>query len=343
MFTFSSELMRPQHGGDLIKAVQQYQIPLEDWIDLSTGISPWGYPVQDLDNSVWRDLPPDNDALLSAASQYYQVNKSSLLVSPGSQLSIRLLPQLLERSSVAIPALGYQEHPYSWRLAGHTVHFYKDLSELLSLIDQQLVNHVVIINPNNPSCEKLTINEIEKVSKLIAGSFIIDEAFIDCSSKGEVLESAIGLGLSNTIIFRSIGKFFGLAGLRVGFVIGEHPILNHLRLLLEPWSVSHASMVIAERVLLDTEWQHEQRQRIQSYSSQMLALLHELGQNLPDVQIKSAGLFSTMFAKPEVLKQLHHLLANKGVWTRLFNTGDNPAWLRFSLSTDIQSLRARLR
>lgn len=313
-----------------------------EWLDLSTGISPWAWPVPDLPSSVWHQLPPPNTALLTAAAQYYKVDIGCIVATPGSQLPIRLIPQLLSPAKVAIPTLGYQEHARSWQLANHELVYYSSTEQLLHFLSQKTIEHAVIINPNNPSTELIPQETMIQIEAQTPGIVVLDEAFIDaCASLTPSEEPDHWLyesGLSkNTIRLRSLGKFFGLAGLRVGFAIGKHEILEQLDSLLQPWPISHASLIIAESALSDSLWQEQQVQKIAAQSKRFSQVLEKLiDKRLTHFEIKHAGLFSTVFAEQTELFTLHQQLAQLGIWTRLHNLGDSPAWLRFGLPQDIK-------
>ena len=126
MITFSSTLPTVHHGGNLDDAIKRYRIPKKDWIDLSTGISPWAYPIKPLPEHVWQNLPTSNKELIAVAAKYYDVLPNQLIATPGSQIAIRLIPQLCSTSSVAIPSLGYKEHAASWQMANHRLVQYQN-------------------------------------------------------------------------------------------------------------------------------------------------------------------------------------------------------------------------
>jgi len=60
-----------EHGGRLRAAARKYQIPLTDWLDLSTGIAPYGWPIPDIPASAWNRLPAEADGHEAAAQAYY--------------------------------------------------------------------------------------------------------------------------------------------------------------------------------------------------------------------------------------------------------------------------------
>ncbi len=349
-----------QHGGNLETAIKKYGFDKDQWIDLSTGISPWSWPVQVSDEDVWRKLPPSNEELIIAAAGYYRIDHNKVIATPGSQMAIRLLPQLFKPSTVAVPALGYQEHAASWQLANHTVLRYQSTSELFDLLKSHQAEHAVVINPNNPSCEILDPKTINNIAAQVPGAMIIDEAFIDfyensspTEKDGAMIQSAVKNLTNNMIVLRSIGKFFGLAGLRLGFAIGDHPKVAQLNTLLQPWSISHASMIIGTQALADNVWQQQQHLRIKNQTKAFLPILTALISNelsnldQKEYEVKSCGLFNTVLIDkslgPDVLIELHHKLAQQAIWTRLFNPNDDTAWLRFSLPADLHVIEQRLK
>lgn len=351
MLNLNTKTPSLKHGGNLEYAIAKYGIPREQWLDLSTGISPWSYPCSNIPAYIWQNLPQSNTALIAAASRYYSpssaveehsLNNKSILAVPGSQIAIRLLPQLFEASTVAVPKLGYKEHAASWQMASHETINYSNMDELQSLINNQLVEHVVLINPNNPSGDKLSLETIGNLASATNGAFIIDEAFIDQYDSTDTA-SATALALSqmeeyqNIIVLRSIGKFFGLAGIRLGFIISSNPKVTLLNTLLEPWSISHASQYIGIKALEDAQWQLSQRERIDNQQHAFKAVLTKLfNTHLKEFSHTEAGLFNTVFADKKSLEYLHLYLAKKGIWTRLGNEEDKPSWLRFGLAKDIE-------
>ncbi len=348
----------PKHGGNLGDAIGQYNIAREQWLDLSTGVSPWAWPIPKLAEHVWTDLPPSTNELLISASNYYRCEREHIIASPGSQLIARLIPQQIETSNVAIPVLGYQEHRHSWELAGHTIHFYQSTSELNTLIDSKKVEHAVVINPNNPTGELITAVNIDRIAKKLSGLLIVDEAFMDIHEYNQIqtnesnesdttpdstIESAIAHPHDNQIVLRSVGKFFGLAGLRVGFAVGKHPIIKTLEAILEPWSLNHASQLIATKMLNDTVWQQSQALKIKSESKHFENIIRGFSHiTLNNFHISNGGLFITLFANKKSLQQTHRLLAEYGIWTRLHNPDDQQAWLRFSLTQQPMKCQAVL-
>lgn len=306
-----------KHGGRLLEAAQQYQIPLAQWLDLSTGINPNGYPIPVIPASLWQRLPENQDGLVAAAQHYYQCE--SLLAVAGSQAAIQSLPLLRQQGTTGIINPSYTEHAYAWEKAGHKV-LNIHVTEINQHIDQ--LDTLVLVNPNNPSAEifsqKHCLGWLENLNQR-QGWLIIDEAFIDSTP---TLSLSKLTPLKGLIILRSIGKFFGLAGLRAGFVLAEPTILNPLNELLGPWALSNPSRFVCTRALQDTGWQTETRQRLQQQSLRLNLLLKQY-QLTP---VGSTQLFQWVLTKHAT--SIHQRLAEQAVFTRLFSL---PASLRFGL------------
>jgi len=306
-----------KHGGRLLEAAQQYQIPTSKWLDLSTGINPNGYPVPNIPDSIWQRLPEEQDELISTAQNYYR--SPSILAVAGSQAAIQSLPLLRSAGTIGIITPSYAEHAYAWEKAGHKI-----LTMAASEVNQHihLLDTLILINPNNPSAETFTqkqcLSWLEKLNQR-QGWLIIDEAFIDTTPELSLSKLAPLKGL---IILRSIGKFFGLAGLRAGFVLAEPSVLNPLNELLGPWALSNPSRFVCTQALQNTAWQEEARQQLQQQSQRLNILLkqHQLSPT------GSTHLFQ--WVQTEQATYIHEQLAKQAVFTRLFK---QPASLRFGL------------
>lgn len=328
------------HGGNIETARKIYGGSRNDWLDLSTGISPWHYPIPTLADGLWHELPGSAENLLKNAAHYYGCAQDMITVSPGSQLGIRLLPRLIKpRQSVAIPQLGYQEHRLSWQLAQHRIITYQDQTELAALIQNKQVDNAVIINPNNPTGEQIPPLTLLAMAENIAGIVVVDEAFADLSPHSSLLGSSLlesslarKAGGDNIIVLRSIGKFFGLAGARVGFVVSSNPLVKKLQQLVSPWPINAASQYIAELALADIKWQEAQRDRVQQQADIIDHTLANWITQFSNVRLQCQGLFSTLFGPTSTIQSLHHELAERRVWTRLGEPHKH--WLRLSLPGD---------
>lgn len=310
-----------EHGGRLHLAASQYGIPVPEWLDLSTGINPNGWPVPPLPARVWQRLPEEDDELLPAARRYYR--NDSLLAVAGSQAAIQSLPLLRPHSRVGVLHPAYAEHAEGWRRAGHSVSIV-DEADIDSHLEQ--LDVLIIINPNNPTGRLWPRHRLldwqRKLSET-GGWLIVDEAFID------VVDDEYGLSTlpvrPGLIVLRSIGKFFGLAGIRCGFVIAEQNVLKAMQHRLGPWAISHPARHAAALALQDKAWQQA-----------ALNLLRQQGWRLQNLLTASGwppagGCALFQWVWHEAALDLHHRLAERGILTRLFT---DPISVRFGLPAD---------
>lgn len=309
-----------EHGGRLGAAARRWGIPRADWLDLSTGISPWPYPLPAVPAEIWQRLPEEDDGLEEAARDYYGTDH--LLALPGSQAAIQTLPRLFPPGRVAMPAPLYAEHPAAWRAAGHTP------------VDwHEAADYAVVCNPNNPTGAVLARAALRERAGQVR-LLVVDEAFIDA----EPGESLAGDGGENIVVLRSLGKFFGLAGARVGFAIAAPDLLERLRENLGPWAVSHPARWAARLALADRDWQAAQRARLATASRRLADLLACLGAPT------GCGLFRHV-SLPRAAA-LHDALARRGILVRLFDNPPALPGLRLGLpaaETDWQRLESTLR
>ena len=306
-----------EHGGRLRRAAQRYGIAHEQWLDLSTGINPISWCGIDVPRSAWARLPEDDDGLVAAAQSYFDVPQ--VLPVAGSQAAIMHLPQLRAPGTVGVHALTYAEHALRWREAGHEV-VPLTLADCRTAADS--LDVLVLVNPNNPTGERIARAQLlEWHARLAArgGWLIVDEAFADADPSDSVVSCT---GRAGLIVLRSLGKFFGLPGARVGFVLAAQTLLDVLEERLGPWTLSGPARFIAQHALADRPWQSAMRARLHAQSARLSALLRRRG-------LAPAGGCNLFQWVPTVAATaLHETLAREGILTRLF---DAPSGLRFGL------------
>ena len=262
----------PEHGGNLAAAIRRWGIPREDWLDLSTGINPHPWPVPPLPTGILHRLPEEDDGLEEAARRYYGVEQ--VLPVPGSQAAIALLPRLRPRSRVGIVAPTYAEHEHHWRLAGHDVRCLS-FDEVESALGELEV--LVLVRPNNPdgACPpRSRVLDWLRELRERGGWLIVDEAFVDPEPDDSLADLARNAGF---IVLRSFGKFFGLPGLRLGFVFADEELLQKLRTGQGPWAVSTPARYWGARALADSVWQRATRARLQRSAERLKNLLDDSG------------------------------------------------------------------
>ncbi|MFT3962017.1 threonine-phosphate decarboxylase CobD [Propionivibrio sp.] len=313
-----------EHGGRLRQAAREHGIPLADWLDLSTGINPEMYPVPAIEASGWQRLPEDDDGLDAAAAAYYGSDR--LLALPGSQAAIQALPFLFKPMAVACVSPLYEEHPHAWTKAGHQLRRVPSLARALSAVTPA----VLLCNPNNPTAERVSREALLDAAGQLrrrGGWLIVDEAFGDAEPENTVAALAGGGAAPNLIVLRSLGKFFGLAGARVGFVFAAADKLDRLRETIGPWGIAHPSRIVARRALADAAWQAAARERLAAASQRLAETLSPLG------TVRRTALFCTVAGRdaPLPVAALAAHCARRGILVRRL---DPHGLLRFGLPGD---------
>lgn len=320
--------MKLEHGGNISAAAQRFGIPEERWIDLSTGISPWCWPVPDVPQHVWQTLPYPDNQLESLAAQYYGCDAAAILAVPGSQYALQYTPGLLPRGLVALPQRGYAEHRAAWQRAGHRVVEYRDAAALVELVSAGSVDHALVINPNNPTAELIPAQQLQALHHCLAGSggwLVVDEAFGDVSRCESLASLCPAPGL---IVYRSLGKFFGLAGVRLGFLLAPHSLSARLDETMPPWSVSHPARWIGAAALADKAWQEQQQHRLQRGAQQWQQVLQA---SVPGLRFNSTDLFVSGSGETAYCDALFQAVGRRGVLLRLFEPIAGYSVLRFGL------------
>ncbi|MEN0107973.1 MAG: threonine-phosphate decarboxylase CobD [Pseudomonas sp.] len=306
------------HGGRLQQAARDYGIALGDWLDLSTGIAPWPFELPPIPASAWARLPEADDGLHAAACRYYGV--SQLLPVAGSQAAIQMLPRLRAPSRVGVLSPCYAEHAHAWREAGHQV---VDITE--QALQLAALDVLVVVNPNNPTGRLFSQEQLLDWHSQLAprgGWLVVDEAFIDITPEHSLANESTRDGL---IVLRSFGKFFGLAGARLGCVLAPTPVLQALADRLGPWTINGPTRYVASHCFNDSAAQQAQRQRAVQASERLAALLAAHGLT------PSGGCGLFQWWQGEQAEALHDFFARRGILLRLFSATHS---LRFGLPAD---------
>lgn len=314
-----------EHGGRLRAAARLYAphcgAALGDWLDLSTGINPHAYPVPPIAPDCWRRLPEDDDGLDAAAAAYYGSDRGLAL--PGSQAAIQSLPALFRPVVVACLTPIYEEHPQAWQRAGHRLRRLPAARGLAAALTAA-TPIVVLCNPNNPTADALPAAALLDAAAQLrrrGGWLIVDEAFGD-ATPAQCVTALAGdpVAAPNLIVLRSLGKFFGLAGARVGFAFGAPDKIEQLREAIGPWPLSGPARLVARQALADTAWQAQARRELSAAGARLAALLAPLG------EVTGCALFATLATAHS--GPLYEHLARRAILTRHFPAHD---LLRFGL------------
>ncbi|MGE4529568.1 MAG: threonine-phosphate decarboxylase CobD [Rhodospirillaceae bacterium] len=310
----------PLHGGDLAAAEARYGVPRAQWLDLSTGINPNPYPVAGISAAAWTALPDAalNHALIAAARAGYGVAEGAAVVAaPGTQALIQWLPRLIAASDVAVVSPTYGEHAAAWAACGAPVRAVAGIEKG----DDAAV--LVVVNPNNPDGRAYEALDLLRRAERRGGEgrwLIVDEAFCDVTPEISLARRA---GIPGLIVLRSFGKFFGLAGARLGFALCPPDFGARLSDAMGPWAVSGPAAELGARALSDAPWISAARRELAAMTARLDDLFARCGLTV------AGGTDLFRLTHFEGSLALYHALARQGVLVRAFAA--RPEWLRFGL------------
>jgi len=281
------------HGGGLDAARERWGGSRDSWLDLSTGINPVPYTMPHILMDDWARLPDKaaQNGLLKAARSFWKVpDGAAILAAPGASALIARIPSLLDQGTVQIETPTYNEHAAAFTAQGWQ-------------LGTEAPNAQVVVHPNNPT------GRLWSVDDLTAPFAVIDESFCDVTPDWSMIRLADQPG---RIVLKSFGKFWGLAGVRLGFAIGVPELIARLADLTGPWAVSGPALTIGTSALLETGWALETRERLRKDSARLDQMMQMAGANLSG----GTSLFR-LYEVDDAAKWQNHL-ARSHIWTRIF-------------------------
>ncbi|WP_299329052.1 threonine-phosphate decarboxylase CobD [Parasphingopyxis sp.] len=297
------------HGGRINAMARAFPDAPLPWIDLSTGISPFTYPLPAIAQDAWERLPTASarDACERSMVSTFGCDPAVCRAVAGTEIVIRQLPAVLGARRVALRTPSYIDHALAWGAAGAEI---LSVSEPLAMASE--VDAIVIVNPNNPDGYRWPLDRIEAARETLAarnGWLIVDEAYADLEPKRSMAAAA---GKEGLVVLRSFGKFFGLAGIRLGAVLAPSGLLERLDARLGDWDVSGPALSVGAAAYRDRDWQEATRERLRDASLSLREMLAST--ELRD--IGGTDLFRFAFTSDAGL--LWRQLAEQGIAIRRF-------------------------
>jgi cobalamin biosynthetic protein CobC len=271
------------HGGRLCVARSLFPNVPQPWIDLSTGINPSSYPAPRASARERNRLPePTGLAKLEAvaAAAFGVDDPARVVATGGTESALRLLPYLLKVDSAVIAGPTYGSHLDAWRRAGMTAGIVDDAA-LGARASSRVA--MTVVNPNNPDGRVLSQGQLQALHDSLqanGGALIVDEAFADLEPAHSVAGLAGTERAPRMLVLRSFGKFYGLAGVRLGFVIASPIIATQLRHLLGDWPVSVDALRAGLAAYADETWSAETRLRLHRAAQRLDKLLVGAGMTI---------------------------------------------------------------
>jgi cobalamin biosynthetic protein CobC len=309
-----------EHGGDLAAARRLFPGAPEPFIDLSTGINPYPYPIPSLPADLFTRLPEPGDLarLAAAAAQAYGApSPAHVAPASGTQILLSLVATSLSPGRAAVLGPTYSEHSRVAAASGHRV---EEITDIAGLHGADLA---IVVNPNNPNGRMVAPEALLAAAEHLSprGLLVVDKAFMDVTAHGA---SLVGdAGRRNIVELRSFGKFYGLAGVRLGFAVAEPAMVEQLASWLGPWPVSGVAAAIGTKALQDQPWIEMTRARLARAAARLDRLLTGAGLAI----IGGSALFRLV--ETPIADEIFQQLGRAGLLVRRFS---QPAtWLRFGL------------
>ncbi len=302
------------HGGNIDAAIARFGAG--DWMDLSTGINRRAYPVPALTAAAWRGLPTRSAqaGLVAAAAAAWGANPRLAGVAlGGAQAAIQLAPRLRPAGTARVLTPTYNEHAACLRADGWDVQGCGALDHLAG------ADLAVVVNPNNPDGRCWRADALLGLAERV-GLLVVDESFADAQHALSLLPRVCP---ANLLILRSFGKFYGLAGLRLGFAFGAPPLVHALARMAGPWPVAGPAIEIGCAALADTAWADSMRVQLNLDSLRADGLAQEAGWAC----VGGTPLFR-LYDTPDA-EAARDRLARSRIWSRTFPY--SPRWLRLGL------------
>lgn len=326
MMTAAAPEPLAQHGGRLRAASALWPDAPRPWIDLSTGINPNPYPAPRASARARARLPDPQESrtLEAVAARAFGVDDPDRVVSAaGSEAALRLLPYVLPSATQAIVVWPtYSSHADSWQRLGVPV----SRVDSIDRASPAAGSVVTLVNPNNPDGSVTECEQLLAAHDRIAahdGFLVVDEAFADVDPPCSVAEVAGTERYARLVVLRSFGKFYGLAGVRLGFAIAAPALAARLRACLGDWPVCADAIAAGLAAYADRAWAERTRVRLLSAARRLDALLTLCGFSV----VGGTTLFR--LARSELAPARFEQLLRAGILARPFN--HDTTLLRFGL------------
>ncbi len=329
----------PSHGGAIDKAAEKYGIPPQDWLDLSTGINATAWPIPAIDPIHWQRLPLVSELtdLKQAAADYYGIAAPARIVcAPGTQALIQTIPFWFAdqgmQGKAHIIGPTYGEHAVGWKRAGFNMETIvttpdnraRRIADILQ-IPGGINDIVILVNPNNPDGGLIDSNALTQLARMAADHgkwLLIDEAFMDCNPECSICPQCHEL--DRLIVLRSFGKFFGLAGLRLGCAVMAPDLAASLTDRIGPWAIAGPALSVARTAFNDRQWQSDMRDRLSKDTERLDALIDARC----DLDLIGGTTLFRLYHGTTVIRLADHL-GSSGILVRLFD--DDANRVRFGL------------
>ena len=325
------------HGGPNWAELNAIGLTPEDVLDFSVSSNPFPPPrVRKVFNTAAIDRYPDSETteLRQRLSERLGIAPNNILVGNGSTELIRIIALTYFRQGDCVLILEptFGEYEVACQIVGAGVlkqraraedNFVPKTEETTSLIRQHSPKGVFICNPNSPTGSYLSRQEVETILGGGENSlFILDEAFVTFAEESW---SSIGLICrDNVIIVRSMTKDYGLAGLRLGYVLAHEEIIESLHRVRPPWHVNVMAQKAGVAALEDADYLERCKQQVRQAKQFLMDELSRLGFTLVP---SKANFFLVMVGDAKVFRAA---LLKHGIVVRDCSSFGLPEYIRIA-------------
>ncbi|MCY4159624.1 MAG: histidinol-phosphate transaminase [Bacteroidetes bacterium] len=149
-----------------------------------------------------------------------------------------------------------------------------DIDAVLDAVTRTEPSIVVITTPNNPTSLVVPQEEIKSIAEATSGLVLIDEAYIEFAEEPSLL--SVLNQFPNVILLRTFSKAFGLAGLRLGYLIGDPNLMSEIMKVRPPFMIDRFSICVVKELLKHTDLIHSRTKWIRSETRRLTQALKQL-------------------------------------------------------------------
>jgi threonine-phosphate decarboxylase len=245
-------ITRPAHGGDVAAIARRYGVDPAALVDFSSNADPYGTPARVVSalyalaqskDELSQYPEPTAQALREAAGERHGIDPASVVVANGATALLDAVVRTTAPGATVVPVPAFSEYRRAVESAGSrfvpyplNASFDWDDAELLQRIADEKATLLILANPHNPSGLLVPAVRLRMLAEDCArlGTFVIvDEAFIDYAEKESLARSVP----ENVIVIRSLTKFFGMPGIRIGYAVASAPLAEAIASRLPSWPV----------------------------------------------------------------------------------------------------------
>jgi len=338
-------------GRDLEEVAAEYGLPLERVVKMASNESPNG-PSPDAVAAIpsefanlnlypWKRFSDFKEAI----AEFYGLTAANVVLGNGSESLISMVPHLyVEPGDESIIATeGYPLHESASMVAGAVVKrvplrdFCTDIDGMIAAVTER-TKLIWICSPINPTGTITTMADLERLLASVPPTVavVVDGAYaeyVDDPEYGDAIE-LVKQGYPNVIALRTLSKAYGLAGLRIGYLVADPVVCNFLDRLREPFNMSRAATAAGPVALRDREWLDRcvgENRVGRAYLTEELARLNF------DVVPSEANF--VLVGVPGGARELYEKLIARGIIVRPTAGFGYPNHVRITVGTEAQNKR----